>query len=665
MGTGEQELHPWRCEEQVGVTRRSAPTSTPRAYNRKTLLGPGPTAIVAAAVLGMAWNTSLYPAGIKDIPDFLDPKLTGKIGVPQPTSAVVHRLVPLARGDVRQEHPERAGGAEAEDLPLVADDDAGRHLRRDHRVAVRPAARARPEEARRADQLQARQQRQDVERTVLGDDPQERAAPERGPAPRRTSSSRRRDRPPSSISSGAVIPGAPETFYVPPRVPNLANFTPAKIAAFQARWKACSSRRQAQGGAGDVVRSPSFPKAGDARLSNVSIRGLTKRFGGKSPMVAIDNLDLEIEPGEFLVLLGPSGCGKTTTLRCIAGLETGRGGQHRVRRRHRLRRRARDQRAAEQAEHRHGLPVVRPLAAHDGAQEHRLPAQDPRDQGRTGRPSGSRRSPRSSTRAHCSTATRLSSAAASSSASRSRAASSPVPSSCSSTSRCRNLDARLRDLVRTEIHELHARLGFTAVYVTHDQVEALALGDRLAIMRAGALEQLATPEQVFEEPATEYVAGFIGMGNRLELERRDGRWTHDGVPIEATRRLDTDAADDRRSARARRTCISLPPPSHAPHGRARPSTAPSSTPSSAGATWTSSLTIGETRVLSRIPAGERGSWARTLEPGQAGRRVDQAARRSSSSTTPASSSRRRARPVCGRRLTWRPGPSRPPRVGSA
>ena len=95
-----------------------------------------------------------------------------------------------------------------------------------------------------------------------------------------------------------------------------------------------------------------------------------------------------------------------------------------------------------------------------------------------------------------------------------------------------NLDARLRDLVRTEIHELHARIGFTAVYVTHDQVEALALGDRLAIMRAGALEQLATPEQVFEEPATDYVAGFIGMGNRMELERQDGRWTHDGVPVE-------------------------------------------------------------------------------------------------------------------------------------
>ena len=61
-------------------------------------------------------------------------------------------------------------------------------------------------------------------------------------------------------------------------------------------------------------------------MANVSIRSLSKRFGGKTPTIAINDLDLEIEQGEFLVLLGPSGCGKTTTLRCIAGLETGEEG---------------------------------------------------------------------------------------------------------------------------------------------------------------------------------------------------------------------------------------------------------------------------------------------------------------------------------------------------
>ena len=69
--------------------------------------------------------------------------------------------------------------------------------------------------------------------------------------------------------------------------------------------------------------------------------------------------------------------------------------------------------------------------------------------------------------------------------------------------------------MRAEIHELHGRLGFTAVFVTHDQSEALALGDRLAIMRHGRIEQYDTPEHVFERPATEYVAAFIGMSNRL------------------------------------------------------------------------------------------------------------------------------------------------------
>ena len=65
-------------------------------------------------------------------------------------------------------------------------------------------------------------------------------------------------------------------------------------------------------------------------MSHVSIEGLTKRFDGKPPTVAVDDLDLELEEGEFLVLLGPSGCGKTTTLRCLAGLETPAAGRIRL-----------------------------------------------------------------------------------------------------------------------------------------------------------------------------------------------------------------------------------------------------------------------------------------------------------------------------------------------
>jgi iron(III) transport system ATP-binding protein len=72
---------------------------------------------------------------------------------------------------------------------------------------------------------------------------------------------------------------------------------------------------------------------------------------------------------------------------------------------------------------------------------------------------------------------------------------------------------------------LHRRVGFTGLYVTHDQAEALAIGDRLAIMRDGRIEQLGTPREIFERPATEYVASFIGVGNHIALQREAGRWT--------------------------------------------------------------------------------------------------------------------------------------------
>jgi iron(III) transport system ATP-binding protein len=83
---------------------------------------------------------------------------------------------------------------------------------------------------------------------------------------------------------------------------------------------------------------------------------------------------------------------------------------------------------------------------------------------------------------------------------------------------------RATEEVRNELAVLHHRLGFTAVYVTHDQSEALALGDRLAIMRNGRIEQQGTPREVFAAPSSEYVAGFIGMGNRLELHEDPEGW---------------------------------------------------------------------------------------------------------------------------------------------
>jgi len=349
-------------------------------------------------------------------------------------------------------------------------------------------------------------------------------------------------------------------------------------------------------------------------LSNVSIRGLTKRFGGKSPMVAIDNLDLEIEPGEFLVLLGPSGCGKTTTLRCIAGLETGEEGSIAIG----------DGTVFDASRGVNVPPNKRNLGM--VFQSYALwPHMTVRKN--IGYPLKTRGIKGTQATQWIEEVAALVDTSALldrfpaqlSGGQQQRVALSrglvARPEIVLFDEPLSNLDARLRDLVRSEIHELHARIGFTAVYVTHDQVEALALGDRLAIMRAGALEQLAAPEQVFEEPATDYVAGFIGMGNRLELERQDGRWTHEGVQIEGLA-IDTEAEKVGIRARSEDVNLSPAPPSESSPNGALSFDGTIVDSEFGGRHMDVVLTIGGTRVQSGIPAGERGSWARTLEPGQ-------------------------------------------------
>jgi iron(III) transport system ATP-binding protein len=160
---------------------------------------------------------------------------------------------------------------------------------------------------------------------------------------------------------------------------------------------------------------------------------------------------------------------------------------------------------------------------------------------------------------------------------------------------------------------LHGRLGFTSVYVTHDQVEALALGDRLAIMRTGAIEQLDAPDAIFEEPATEYVAGFIGMANRLVFERHDGTWWLEGERVEGG--LDGVANGATTViARTRPEDIDLRPPGM--NGAAAGTLAFPVTIDDAafgGRHLDVAVSAGPTRLLGRIPAGERGGWARTLE----------------------------------------------------
>ncbi len=351
-------------------------------------------------------------------------------------------------------------------------------------------------------------------------------------------------------------------------------------------------------------------------MSSITISGLSKRFAGKSPTVAIDDLHLVVEPGEFLVLLGPSGCGKTTTLRCIAGLETAEEGRiaigehtvfdgaagvnvgpnkrsigmvfqsyalwpHMTVRKnigYPLRARGFKKDVASQwieemaALVDCGNLLDRHPAQLSGGQQQRIALA----RGLVGRPTV-------------------------------MLFDEPLS----------NLDARLRDIVRTEIHSLHGKLGFTAVYVTHDQSEALALGDRVAIMRSGALEQLGTPEDVFEEPATEYVADFIGMANRIVLERDGGAWTHDGVELAGG--VDgLGSVEGRVVVRVRREAVGVLPadaPLPAPDSLVIQGTVTDT--EFGGLHLDVVIDLGPERVTARVQGAARGTWARSLAEGDA------------------------------------------------
>jgi iron(III) transport system ATP-binding protein len=360
-------------------------------------------------------------------------------------------------------------------------------------------------------------------------------------------------------------------------------------------------------------------------VSNGKIEGLTKHFAGKPPTTAMDRLDLTIEEGEFVVLLGPSGCGKTTTLRCLAGLETPDEGRISFG----------DRTVFDSSARVNVSPDKRNIGM--VFQSYALwPHMTVRKN--IGYPLRTRRTRRDVAKQWIGETANLVDCASLldrypaqlSGGQQQRVALArglvARPDLVLLDEPLSNLDARLRDLVRAQIHELHQRLRFTAVFVTHDQGEALALGDRLAIMRAGVIEQYDTPEAIFEEPATEYVAGFIGMSNRLLLEMRDGMWTHDGALIGGER----PAVDSSRTTVAAR----LRPDDLAVIPAAQPA-APDMTTLAGkvidsefgGRHMDVTVEVGRSRIHARIPTRERGGWVRALtgEDVTVGFRSDRAA----------------------------------------
>ncbi|MEV0645861.1 ATP-binding cassette domain-containing protein [Phytomonospora sp. NPDC050363] len=218
---------------------------------------------------------------------------------------------------------------------------------------------------------------------------------------------------------------------------------------------------------------------------------------------AVDGVDLDIEPGEFMVLVGPSGCGKSTLLRMIAGLEEVSGGQIHI----------------GGSEVTNNLPQQRDVAM--VFQSYALyPRMSVRRNMEFGlRMRGTKRDAREQQVTDVAETLGLSHLlkrrpAALSGGQRQRVAMGRAivrrPKVFLMDEPLSNLDAKLRVSMRAELSRLHKRLGVTTVYVTHDQIEAMTLGQRVAVLRDGVLQQCDTPSNLFHKPVNLFVAAFIG-----------------------------------------------------------------------------------------------------------------------------------------------------------
>jgi multiple sugar transport system ATP-binding protein len=274
-------------------------------------------------------------------------------------------------------------------------------------------------------------------------------------------------------------------------------------------------------------------------MADLEIRGLTKIFPGG--MRALDGLDLQITDGEFFALLGPSGCGKTTLLRSIAGLETPNSGQILIGGRDvtRLPPAARDVAMVFQdyALYPHMTVadnIAYPLKVRRVGRKERREAAE--SVGRSLQIQGAMLDRRPG---QLSGGQQQRVALARAIAYRPHVFLFDEPLS--------NLDARLRLEARTFLKQLQRELGVTTVYVTHDQAEALALADRMAVMDQGRIRQLDTPSNCFLRPANTFVAAFIGSTpmNLLPATVQDGKFDVAGqkVMIPETIRAQVGAGD--------------------------------------------------------------------------------------------------------------------------
>jgi multiple sugar transport system ATP-binding protein len=237
-------------------------------------------------------------------------------------------------------------------------------------------------------------------------------------------------------------------------------------------------------------------------MAELVLKRLTKVYQPAQPP-AIDQLDLAIKDGEFVALLGPSGCGKSTTLRMVAGLESVTDGEIRVGSKLINRMQAKDRGVGLAFEN---YALYPPLKVRDNL------AFNLKAHGVNGKEIAKRVKEIARTLRIEELLDLKPAVLSSGQKQRVNMARAMVrrPAVLLLDEPLSHLDARLRVELRTEIKRLHAEQRFTTIIVTHDQLEAMALADRIAVMNEGKLQQLDTPLEVFNHPANEFVAGFLG-----------------------------------------------------------------------------------------------------------------------------------------------------------
>ncbi|MBX0322141.1 ABC transporter ATP-binding protein [Halomicroarcula sp. F13] len=275
-------------------------------------------------------------------------------------------------------------------------------------------------------------------------------------------------------------------------------------------------------------------------MARITIDDVTKRFGdGDDSVVAVDDVSLDIKDGEFVVFVGPSGSGKSTLMRIVAGLETQSEGDIEIGDAvvNQLGPRARDiamvfqnyalyPNMTVEENMSFGLKMSTDMSDEE-IEETVTSAAEMMDidkllDNRPGELSGGQQQRVALGRAIV-----------------------RDPNVFLMDEPLSNLDAKLRAEMRTEINRLQNDLGVTTLYVTHDQTEAMTMGDRLVVLNYGELQQVGTPLECFYRPANQFVAGFLGSPsmNFYEGEVEGGTLRADGFDFDLTERMQTSAGD--------------------------------------------------------------------------------------------------------------------------